>query len=108
MKNIVFAISILVLLSACGKSQELKLAIQDEYNLLQNEVNLIDTFVLTRNYKIQIVKPDPSIDYKILVVKPDISIDYKIIIVDPENKNPIQMSEELEKGLNETLEKVKY
>ena len=108
MKNIVFAISILVLLSTCDKSHELRLAIQDEYNLLQNEVNLIDTFVLTRNYKIQIVKPDPSIDYKILVVKPDISIDYKMIIVDPENKNPIQMSEELEKVLNETLDKVKY
>jgi hypothetical protein len=46
-------------------------------------------------YKIQIVRPDPSIDYKILVHRPDPSVDYKIVLIDPDTKRLVDRRKSL-------------
>ena len=64
--------------------EEIKLVLEaDEQEKAIIKESLKSKSLISEQYSIQFIEPDPSIDYKILIVEPDPNIEYKIRVIDP-------------------------
>lgn len=109
MKRIVMLAALLsaVSLAACQVQGGtiLRLAISDPEKLLSSDEGLLGEEFQEADFKMVIVKPDPSIDYKLISVKPDSGTRYTMVVIDPKTKKEVQLPKKVEDKIFSILEK---